>query len=123
MLRIIEGSGQMDVLDDDAEKKLLSYVAYMEKGIENDETGVVTVSKKDFCTLCRAAAMVYEAQKWRQREEKLLHLICEKGFGFLPREMQEHLEYWKKAKQSEAQFSEELQKRLKKWETRQAVNT
>lgn len=125
MFEVYEGKAKEEkpiVAESAEEERLLEFVSHMERramGISvlyEDRKGQVSVSKDDLLTVCGAAAVMYESEKWRQREISLLERICEEGsWTLLPDDIQKELQAWKKGREAELLFSKDLQKRLEKW--------
>lgn len=125
MFEIYEGKAKCDkpiVAESAEEERLLEFISHMEcramgvSALYESQKGVVSVNKDDLLTVCGAAAVTYESEKWRQREIELLERICEEGsYTLLPDDIQKELKAWKKGRETELLFSKDLQKRLEKW--------
>lgn len=123
MFEIYEGKtkGEKNIVAESVEEeRLLEFVSHMERhamgvpALHESKKGMLSVSKDDLLTICGAAAVTYESEKWRQKEIDLLERICEEGScTLLPDDIQKELEAWKKGREAELLFSKDLQKRLK----------
>ena len=126
MFEIYEGKAKKEspiVAESAEEERLMELVSHMERramgvsALHEVRKGMVSVSKDDLLTVCGAAAVTYESEKWRQREIELLERICEEEgiCTLLPDDIQKELKAWKKGREAELLFSKDLQKRLEKW--------
>lgn len=125
MFEIYEGKakGERPIVAESAEEeRLLELVSNMERramgvsALHESPKGMVSVYRDDLLTVCGAAAVTYESEKWRQREIELLERVCEEeNCVLLPDDVQKELKAWKKGREAELLFSKDLQKRLEKW--------